>query len=84
VWLIDPVVVLCATEAVNDPLAAPDRLSMLAFLHVLKKCNVPHPDIPMSAFDRVFVEVNWTADPSVRRCCAVQTARSSLGLVYGA
>ena len=31
---------------------------------MLKKCNVPHPDVPMAAFDRIFVEVNWTADPS--------------------
>jgi len=42
-----------SAEAMNDPLAgAPDKMSMLSFLHILKKCNVPHPDVPMSAFDR--------------------------------
>lgn len=52
-------------EALNDPLASsPDKMSMLSFLHLLKKCNVPHPDVPMAAFDRVFVEVNWSSDPS--------------------
>lgn len=51
-------------ECVEDPLVhGNDRLSMLAFLHVLKKCNVPHPDIPMAAIDRIFIEVNWTSDP---------------------
>eukprot|EP01043_Picozoa_sp_COSAG02_P037952 COSAG02_NODE_2889_length_7801_cov_2.407114_4_plen_341_part_00 len=51
-------------EAVEDPLThLNDRLSMLSFLHLLKKCNVPHPTIPMAAFDRIFIEVNWTTDP---------------------
>lgn len=56
----------CDTEAINDPLGTHERLSMLGFLHIMKKCNVPHPDVPMSAFDRIFVEVNWTSDPPVR------------------
>jgi hypothetical protein len=72
---------MCATqpEALNDPLSSsPDKLSMLGFLHILKKCNVPHPDVPMAAFDRIFVEVNWTSDPSVRirLLCSQTTGRS--------
>ena len=62
---IDPGGTFHATEAVNDPLGKTDCLSMLGFLHILKKCNVPHPDVPMAAFDRIFVEVNWQVDPSV-------------------
>lgn len=65
---------LCETEAVNDPLAKSDCLSMLGFLHILKKCNVPHPDVPMAAFDRIFVEVNWTSDPSVRHKSTIVTS----------
>jgi hypothetical protein len=59
-------------------LAKSDCLSMLGFLHILKKCNVPHPDVPMAAFDRIFVEVNWTTDPSVRHSRSLQGARSCL------
>ena len=47
---------------------------MLGFLHILKKCNVPHPDVPMAAFDRIFVEVNWTSDPSVRHQRTIVTS----------
>ena len=70
----------CAAEATNDPLGKPGALSMLGFLHILKKCNVPHPDIPMAAFDRIFVEVNWSSDPAVRHSHSTQSSRCSLGV----
>ena len=64
--VFDDLITVFDYEAMNDPLTGEgtDKLSMLGFLHLLKKCNVPHPDVPMAAFDRIFVEVNWTADPS--------------------
>ena len=64
--VFDDLITVFDYEAMNDPLTGEgtDKLSMLGFLHLLKKCNVPHPDVPMASFDRIFVEVNWTADPS--------------------
>ena len=64
--VFDDLITVFDYEAMNDPLTGEgtEKLSMLGFLHLLKKCNVPHPDVPMAAFDRIFVEVNWTADPS--------------------
>eukprot|EP01050_Picozoa_sp_SAG11_P010253 SAG11_NODE_1017_length_6163_cov_6.440303_3_plen_298_part_00 len=49
--------------AVHDPLSPVDKMSMLGFFTMMKKCHVPHPDVPMSHIDRIFIEVNWQKTP---------------------
>ena len=49
--------------AVHDPLSPVDKMSMLGFFSMMKKCHVPHQDVPMAHIDRIFIEVNWSSDP---------------------
>jgi hypothetical protein len=49
-------------EAIVDDMSGPDTMGMLGFFNMLKKCYVPHPEVPMSQLDRIFVEVNWSSD----------------------
>ena len=49
-------------EAINDNMTSADTMSMLGFFNMLKKCYVPHPEVPMAQLDRIFIEVNWTTD----------------------